>query len=419
MTVDDPGDAPERPTLPYGSWPSPIRIEDLVGGIVRLSDPWVDGDDVYWLEGRPAEGGRTVLVTRSSDGLTRDVTPPPFDVRSRVHEYGGGAYVVAGGTVLFSHVGDGRLYRLDPGDDTPQPLTPDGPFRYADLRSDPARRRFIAVREDHTAEGDPRAAIVDIALDGDRPVRVLYEGPDFLAAPRPSPDGDRLAWLEWDHPDMPWDATRLRVAPFVDDGGLGPSDLAAGGVDESIAQPEWSPDGVLHFVSDRTGWWNIYRLAPGPKLDNLTPVDAEFADPAWLFDRSSYAFLADGAIVAAGRSHGRDRLYHVSPGESLGEVASPYTDIGTVRSGGAGVVANAGTPTVPSTIVSLDPSTLATSGVLRHSTSISPEAHHISVAEPITFTGAAAAQVQEVVRRVAEVVDRHPRAAAYSPGAIL
>ena len=378
-------DAGGPPTLPYGSWPSAIRIDDLVGEVVRLSDPWVDGDDVYWIEGRPAEGGRSVLVLRSSDGVTRDITPPPFDVRSRVHEYGGGAYVVAGGTVLFSHLKDGRLYRLDPGDDAPQPLTPEGPFRYADLRFDPARRRFLAIREDHTGDGDPRAAIVDIALDGDRPVRVLYEGPDFLAAPRPSPDGHSLAWLEWDLPDMPWDVSRLRVAPFLDDGGLGPSDLAAGGSDESIAQPEWSPDGLLHFVSDRTGWWNIYRLAQGPRLENLTPIEAEFADPAWVFDRSSYGFLADGAIVGVGRSGGRDRIFHIAPGDSLGEVASPYTDIGTLRVGPAGIVANVGTPTVPSTIVSLDPATLTTSGVLRHSTSIGIDAAQISVAEPITF----------------------------------
>ena len=372
-------------TLPYGSWPSPIRIDDLVGDVVRLSDPWIDGDDIYWIEGRPAEGGRSVLVHHATDGTIRDVTPAPFDVRSRVHEYGGGAYVVAGGTVLFSHVQDGRLYRLDPGDDTPQPITPDGPYRYADLRFDPARRRFLGVREDHTGAGEPHSAIVDIALDGDREPRVLYEGPDFLAAPRPSPDGRRLAWLEWDHPDMPWDASRLRVAAFTDDGALGQSDLAAGGIDESVAQPEWSPDGILHLVSDRTGWWNIYRLAPGPRLEPLSPVEAEFADPAWQFDRSSYGFLADGSIVAVGRARGRDRLFHISPAESIGEVTSPYTDIGTIRVGPAGIVANVGTPTVASTIVTLDPATLSTSGVLRHSTSLVVDPAYVSIAESITF----------------------------------
>ncbi len=374
-----------RITLPYGSWPSPIQLDDLVGGTVRLSDPWVDGDDVYWIEGRPAEAGRSVLVHRASDGTTVDITPRPFDVRSRVHEYGGGAYVVAGGTILFSHVRDGRLYRLDPGGDAPQPITPDGPFRYADLRFDAGRRRFIAIREDHSGDGEPKAAIVDVPLDGERAPRILYDGPDFLAAPRLSPDGTRLAWLEWDHPDMPWDATRLRVAPVGEDGSLGASDLAAGGIDESIAQPEWSPEGVLHFVSDRTGWWNLYRLSDGPRLEPLAPLEAEFADPAWVFDRSSYGFLPDGSIAAVGRARGRDRLFHISPNNLIGEVNSPYTDVGTVRVGAAGVVANVGTPTEPPMIVALDPSTLATSGVLRHATSIAIDPAYISVPEPITF----------------------------------
>lgn len=380
----DPLDA-GRMTLPYGSWPSPIQLDDLVGGSVRLSDPWVDGDDVYWIEGRPAEAGRSVLVHRASDGTTVDITPPPFDVRSRVHEYGGGAYVVAGGTILFSHVRDGRLYRLDPGGDAPQAITPDGPFRYADLRFDGGRRRFIAIREDHSGVGEPKAAIVDVPLDGERAPRILYDGPEFLAGPRLSPDGMRLAWLEWDHPDMPWDATRLRVASVGEDGSLGPSDLAAGGIDESIAQPEWSPDGVLHFVSDRTGWWNLYRLSDGPRLEALAPLEAEFADPAWVFDRSSYGFLPDGSIAAVGRARGRDRLFHISPNNLIGEVDSPYTDVGTIRVGAAGVVANVGTQSEPPAIVALDPSTLATSGVLRHSTSIAIDPAYISVPEPITF----------------------------------
>jgi dipeptidyl aminopeptidase/acylaminoacyl peptidase len=325
--------------LPYGSWPSPIRIDDIVGDLVRLSEPWIDGDDTYWVEGRPAEAGRSVLVRHGADGSTVDVTPPPFNVRSRVHEYGGGAYTVAGGTVVFSNMADGRLYRLDPGDAEPQPITPEGAYRYADLRFDPRRRRFLAIREDHsTDDSDPSAAIVAVPLDGEHPPRVLYEGPDFLAAPRLSPTGDRLAWLEWEQPDMPWDESRLRVAPVADDGSLGASDLAAGGLDESIAQPEWSPDGILHFVSDRTGWWNLYRLLDGPRLDPLTPMEAEFADPAWIFDRSSYGFLQDGSIVAIGRARGRDRLFYVTPGSIVGEVEAPYTEIGTLRVGPGAVV---------------------------------------------------------------------------------
>lgn len=376
---------PPRPRLPFGSWPSPIRVDDLVGDTIRLTDPWIDLDDVYWLEGRPTEGGRSVLVRRAADGTTVDVTPPPFDVRTRAHEYGGGAFTVAGGTVVISNKADDRLYRIDPGDATPQPITPEGPFRYADLRFDAARRRFLAVREDHSGEGEPVAAIVDIALDGEREPRVLVTGPDFLAAPRLSPDGTTLAWLEWDHPDMPWDATRLRIAPVDEDGTIGPSDLAAGGPDESIVQPEWAPDGTLHFVSDRSGWWNLYRLTEGPRLEPLAPMEAEFADPPWLFDRSSYAFLADGSIVAAARSRGRDRLIHIAPDRLIGEVATPFTEFGPIRTGDGRVVVTAGSPTEPPMVVALDPATLEPAGVLRRSSSAAVDGAWVSVAEPITF----------------------------------
>ena len=378
----------DRPRLPYGTWPSPIRIEDLLGETVRLGEPWIDGDEIYWIEGRQAEAGRSVLVRRAADGTTADVTPAPFDVRTRVHEYGGGSYTVAGGTVVFSNRADGRLYRLDPVVAEPQPITPEGAYRYADLRFDPGRRRFLAVREDHTGDGQPVAAIVEVPLDGERAPRVLVEGPDFLAAPRLSPDGTQLAWLEWDFPDMPWDATRLRVASVRDDGYLDPSDLAAGGPDESISQPEWSPDGVLHLISDRSGWWNLYRLVDGPRLEPLAELEAEFAKPAWLFDRATYGFLPDGSIAAVGRARGRDRLFHIAPGRLAGEVESPFTEIAGLRTGAQGVVAVAGSPTDAAMVVALDPATLATIGVLRRSSAFAMDPAWTSVAEPITFPSA-------------------------------
>ena len=374
------------PTVaPFGSWVSPIRIDDLVADVVGLAEPWIDGDDVYWIEGRPAEGGRRVLVRASRDGTIADLTPAPFNVRTHVHEYGGGSYVVAGGTVVFSHFVDGRLYRLDPGAETPVPITPEGPVHYADLRFDPGRRRFLAVREDHGAEVEPQAAIVAIDLDGSDEPLVLVDGPDFLASPRLSPDGSTLAWLEWDHPDMPWDATRLRTAPVLEDGSLGPSDLAAGGPEEAIVQPEWSPDGVLHFVSDRTGWWNLYRWLDGPRLEPLAPMDAEFADPAWIFDRSSFGFLPDGSIVAIARAQGRDRIIHVQPGWLVGEVASAFTEFEGLRVGAEKVVVLAGSPTEAAMVVALDPTTLAPSGVLRRSTGFAVDPGAISTPEPIDF----------------------------------
>jgi len=373
---------------PFGSWSSSIRIEDLVGEVVRLGEPQIDGDDVYWIEGRPAEAGRQVLLRRSADGSTTELTPAPFDVRTRAHEYGGGSYTVAGGTVVFSNRSDGRLYRLDPGDSTPVAITPDGPYRYADLRFDALRRRFVAVREAHEPDGPPLAAIVDVPLDGEREPDVLVEGPDFLASPRVSPDGATLAWLEWDHPDMPWDATRLRVAPIAPDGSIGPSDLAAGGPEESIVQPEWSPDGILHLVSDRSGWWNLYRLVDGPRLEPLAAMTAEFSDPAWIFDRSSYGFLADGSILAIARSEGRDRFVHVVPGEFAGEVESPFTELDGLRVVPSAVVAIAGSPTEAAVVATFDPSTLALAGVLRRSTSITPDPTMISLPEAIRFPSA-------------------------------
>ena len=378
---------PDRIVAPYGSWRSQVRVDDVVADVIILGEPWIDGDDVYWLEGRPMEGGRRVLVRASADGSTADLTPPPLNVRDRVHEYGGGSYVVTGGTVVFSNFADGRLYRLDPGADEPIPITPEGPWRYADLRADPGRRRFYAVREDHSA-GDEHTTVVNtivaLPLDGGTPT-VLVSGTDFVAAPRLSPDGTQLAWLEWDHPDMPWDATRLRFAPVLPDGSLGETALAAGGPDESIVQPEWSPDGTLHLVSDRSGWWNLYRLVEGPRLEPLAPMDAEFADPSWLFGRSSYGFLPDGTIVATVRREGHDHLFHVAPGTLIGEVETPFTEFETLRANDGAVVALAGSPTDPWCVVRIDPTTLAVSGVLRRASTITLDPAAFAVPAAIEF----------------------------------
>jgi len=390
----DPAANAEPLVAPYGSWPSPISIDALVAGTVRLGEPLIDGDDVYWLEGRPTEAGRQTLLRHGADGATTELTPAPIDVRSRVHEYGGGAYTVAGGTVVFSDSRDGRLYRLDPSVAAPVAITPTGAWRYADLLFDPGRRRFLAVREDHAGSGEPgvprepRAAIVAIPMDGDAAPTVLVEGPDFLAAPRLAPDGATLVWLEWDHPDMPWEATRLRIAPIEADGSLGRSDLAAGGPDESIAEPQWSPDGVLHLVSDRSGWWNLYRLVEGPRLEPIAPLEAEFADPHWIFDRSSYGFLADGSLVATARSDGRDRLFHIVPGERIGEVETPFTEFDGLRVGASRIAVLAASPAEPTAVVTLDPQTLAPSGVLRRSTALALEPDDIAVPESITFPSA-------------------------------
>ncbi|MEP6638695.1 MAG: S9 family peptidase [Chloroflexota bacterium] len=374
----------ELTVAPFGAWRSAIRIEDVVGDVIMLAEPWIDGDDVFWLEGRPSERGRRVLVRAAPDGSTADLTPPPFNVRSRVHEYGGGSYIVTGGVVVFSNFADGRLYRLDPGADRPMPITPEGPWRYADLRADLARRRYYAVREDHSGEGEPTNTLVAIPLDGGKP-KVIVTGSDFVAAPRLSPDGGRLAWLEWDHPDMPWDSTLLKVASFEADGMLGPSILAAGGPDESIVQPEWAPDGTLHLISDRSGWWNLYRLVDGPRMEPLAPMEAEFADPAWIFDRSTYGFLPDGAILAVARAGGRDRFFRIEPGREVGEVEIPFTELDALQVGARTVVAVAGAPGDPAIVVRFDPETLAAAGVLRRAGTITLDPASIAQPESIEF----------------------------------
>ena len=264
---------PEPQTAPYGSWSSPITSDLIVASSIGLGEIQLDGSDVYWLEARPQEGGRSVLVRRAADGTLADVTPPAaaqgqpaFSVRTRVHEYGGGAYLVSSGAVYFCNDADQRLYRQQGGTAplaiTPDPGQPRG-LRYADGVMDTKRRRMIWVREDHTISGlQPVNTLADIPLDGSRPQRILQSGRDFYAAPRLSPDGGRLAWLEWDHPNMPWIGCELWAAELGEDGSIGRKWQVAGGDDESVFQPEWSPDGTLYFVSDRAQdgldgrWWN-------------------------------------------------------------------------------------------------------------------------------------------------------------------
>jgi dipeptidyl aminopeptidase/acylaminoacyl peptidase len=392
------GDAKMRTpaVAPYGSWSSPIEIELLAGGAVGLSEPMTDGDDVYWLEGRSAEGGRRTLLRRGGDGATRELTPVPFNVRNKVHEYGGGSYLADGGRVVASSARGGRLHRLDPdGIAEPVAFTPEGPYRYADLRFDPRANRLYAVRETHDPdhEMDPLLVeneIVAIALDGvDGAGRVLVSGVDFVAAPRPSPDGSRLAWLEWDHPDMPWDAVRLRLADVRADGSLGEARTIAGGPGISVVQPAWSASGVLHLVSDETGWWNLYAFdgpggTDGPAR-NLAPMEAELGDPAWVFGRTSYAFLDDGAILAVARADGRDGFLRIEPDGTVTRLETPFTEVEGVCAAGATVVAIAAGPAEGGLLVRLDAASGEVRGVLARSLRTPPDPAVLPVARPITF----------------------------------
>ncbi len=287
-------------TAPYGTWVSPVTTDLVAGRTVGLGALAADGSDLLWLEGRPAEAGRTVLVRRRADGGIADLTPPPFDVASRVHEYGGGAMTARDGLVVFSNKPDGAVWLIE-GDAAPRPVARVPGCRYADFAVLPGGRHVVCVREDHRDRPptDPQAAIVALDLNpadaASNAGAVLVQGADFYSSPRPSPDGTRLAWLAWDHPDMPWDGTRLYAASLAGTT-LGPPALLAGETREALVQPAWSPAGVLHVCSDRSGWWNVYRLGDG--LEPVCPMPAETGGPHWVFGQRWFDFLPDGRIIA-------------------------------------------------------------------------------------------------------------------------
>jgi dipeptidyl aminopeptidase/acylaminoacyl peptidase len=371
-------------TSPYGSWLSPITSELIVADSVALSGTQFDGTNIYWMEGRPHEQGRSVLVRHQPGEAPLDVVPAGYNVRSRVHEYGGGAAVVHDGVTYVSLMADQRLYRHQPGG-TPVPLTSaDAGHRYADGIIDERRRRWIGVRESH-AGASVENSIVDVDLTTVGAGRVLAGGNDFYASPRISPDGSQLAWLTWNHPNMPWVETELWVASIAPDGTLDAPTMVAGGAGESVLQPEWSPDCVLYFISDRSGWWNLYR-AEGDGLRALCPREADFAQAPWGFGMSSYAFAGPDRIVCSYWENGIGRLAQLDLASlQLVPIHLPYTDYGYLRARPGEAVFRAASPTEVASIVRLDLATGQTE-VLRRSTNLAPElAPYFSMPEHITF----------------------------------
>ena len=337
---------------PYGTWKSPITPSLITGESVSLSAVAFVGNDLCWLEQRPREAGRTVLVRNGTD-----LTPPDFNVRTRVHEYGGGAYTIAGADIIFVNDKDQQLYRHT------TPLTNTPGLRFADMLVD--RHRIIAVCEDHRANTrEPVNSLV--AITGDK-IETLAAGNDFYSSPRVH--GNHLAYLTWKHPHMPWDETELWL-----DG-----QKIAG--DASIFQPEWSPTGELHFISDQTGWWNLYRYRAG-KIEHVLDLPAEFGVPQWGFGMSTYAFLADGRIACAFTERGQWRL-GIFDGQ-LRRLDLPYTEISSVRASGNTIAFIAASPTEPPAVVRLTGDKLE---VVRRSTNVALDPRSVSVAEPIEFGG--------------------------------
>jgi dipeptidyl aminopeptidase/acylaminoacyl peptidase len=369
---------------PYGSWRSPITTALITGRTISLGQVVLDGEDTYWIEGRPEEGGRYSVVHRFPNGTTTDAIPAAFNARTRVHEYGGGALVVADGVLYFSHDADQRLYRQRPGA-SPEPITPPEDLRFADGDVDHRRNRLICVCEDHRATG--REAVnsvvaIDLSVDGTGLTRsrgdrgenqsasssavsaaprepassapnTLVSGNDFYAWPRISPDGRWLAWATWNHPNLPWDDSEVWLGELDDAGAVIRAERVAGGPGESVFQPQWSPKGTLHFISDRTGWWNLYRYQNG-QVEPVLLVEAELATAAWTLGLSTYAFLGDGRLVCTYADGGGRHLVLIDPTTLAStELPTPYSEIREVRASGDRIVFIGGTPTELPVLVEL------------------------------------------------------------------
>jgi dipeptidyl aminopeptidase/acylaminoacyl peptidase len=372
-------------TAPYGTWSSPISAGMAASAGVGLAQTMIDDGVVHWIESRPTEGGRAVVVRGDQFTSPQDVTPAGYNVRTTVHEYGGGGYCVHRGSVFFSNFADQRLYRQDVASD-PVAITPDTDRhdRYADGRVTADGRTIVCVRERH-GSGAVVNELAAVPASGGAP-RTIVDGHDFFASPRISPDGAQLAWLSWDHPRMPWDGTELWIADLGDDAAITDPRRVAGGAEESIFQPGWSPSGDLHFVSDRTGWWNLYRREDGGDRA-LCRREAEFGWPHWGFGASTYGFLADGRIVCEYTTGGVQHLAVLDPVTAeLLDLDLPYTAISTpyVCAEGMQVTFVGGAPTLPPAVVVVDFTSRAVE-VLRVSEEVEIGPGYLSAPRTIEF----------------------------------
>jgi hypothetical protein len=370
---------------PFGSWASPFRIERLTDRVVFLSEARGINGTRWWIEGHPDEGGRQVLIRRDADGSQTRMTPEGFNCRSRVHEYGGGATLISGDLIVVSDFATGRLHRVV----RPQelvPVTPERAWRYADMVHDAARNRLIAIREDHEPEtvashGEWNNDIVAIDLDSGA-VTALVSGADFYAAPRLSNDGGTLVWLEWHHPNMPWDGTELKSATIAPDGSLEDARTIAGSRTDWISQPRFSPDGTLYFAAEPKGWMNLHRFVDG-RVEEVTDLEAELVGPDWQFGYVHYDFLENGDILASARSGGRDQLTRIGTDGALSTIDLPFSEIGSLSIDGDKVIIRAAGPTHPAVVAEIDLD--GNVEILRRATPFEPDLEDVSVPEHIEF----------------------------------
>lgn len=384
----------------YGSWASPITSETIVAETISLGDISIDRNEIYWLEGRPSQGGRTVLVKKTSSGSIIEVTPPPYNIRTRVHEYGGGSFLVIDGTLYFVNFADQQIYQqVYPN--LPQPLTPESKLRYADFILDKTRNRLICVCEDHTqAEQEPENYLASIDLKKGE-IKILASGADFYSSPRLSPDGNQLAWIEWNHPNLPWDESQLWLAHFNLEGNLEKKQCLVGNLEESICEPRWSPDGRLYFSSDRSGWWNLYRFVIGTlptggsvcddrpaAVNHPEPIYqalAEFAYPHWIFGLSTYGFINELEIACTYTQNGQWYLAKIDLNTQNFELINlPYTNISSLKIQDDQLVFIGSSPTQAIAIIQYNLKTHETT-ILKKSSEIILDPKYLSIPEAIAF----------------------------------
>jgi dipeptidyl aminopeptidase/acylaminoacyl peptidase len=375
-----------RQTGSFGSWSSPITADVVVAETGSLLEPRVDGENIYWIEGRPLEKGRNVVVTRAADGTIRDVTPPPFDARSQVYSYGGGAYAVSGNVVYFINLADNQIYQQVAGG-APTKITSHPSCLFSDICVDVGRNRLIAIREERP-NGDVINAIhmlvsIDVATGREETLDSAY---DFYSSPTLSADGSKLAWLSWRHPNMPWTSTYLNAANVNEAGELTEKQIVQGNSD-SLFQPQWSPDGWLYFISDRTNFWNLYRWSASG-VEHILARDAEFGVPQWYLGLSTYAFLSQEVMIYSFTQNGMWRLGRLEiPTLSARDYPTEFSSLSGLRASATTLVMRCATSSSPPAIATVDVNTGAVSPIkpLVSSGSLEMFKNYFSTPQPIEF----------------------------------
>ena len=366
----------------YGTWKSPITSDLIVSQTIGISSVSLDRDRVFWLEKRPQEQGRNLLVSYEGEAEVRNFTPAPLSVRSKIHEYGGGAFVIEQNTIYFSNYHDGRIYHQVIGTN-PYPLTETLNRRYGDLVVDRQRNRLICVSELHGEAREAVNSIVGIEISSGR-IKNIVTGSDFYSSPRLSPDGKYLTWLSWNHPNMPWDSTSLWLGEIAEDGSILEPELIAGGADESICEPKWGRDGTLYFSSDRTNWWNLYRLKSDGSAELLHQKSAEFAYPHWIFGLSTYTLVGERLICA----YSADGSWHLGEidlqTKQFQEIETRYTNISDLQGGEDFVVFIGGSPTETTAVIKLDLNTRREQ-ILKRTGNLQLDPGYLSLPEAIAF----------------------------------